>query len=597
LAVEAAAGRAAAAEAEEAAAESIVAFPDIPPRRRRDRRTVGIADVKRASRAGRAAAVVLVVAVASIVPLVLGSAPYARAVTPTLILGGNRVGEFQGVRAGQFIAWQQNSRQSPSHYDLFARPLGGGGGFKVNAAGTKGANGGIDGTVLLYQQYGKGKSDLKLFDLADRTRRSPPRGVNTKQWEYWPSMSADHLLFGRLNPKGVRRIILFDVASRDATSLAKVKGSGTFLAPGQVNGDYAVWSKCATKRRCKVVLYRISDGTQTTIPNPGGRDHAPSVTPEGVVYFARSGGACGNGTKLLRWLPGGPATLLWRLPSGDDVGTTRAFLDAGGETTVFYDHFACGLATESDVWEIVEEAPIQLSVTVQGAGDVTSTPAGINCGSDCSETYDVVTGVTLTATPSGSAVFAGWSGACTGTSTTCTLTMNGPKLVTASFSNKPVLTVTKAGSGSGSVSSSPGGIDCGSDCREPYNAGTTVTLTATPANAASTFAGWSGGGCTGTGACVVTMDASKLVTATFDDVLQDLTVTVSGDGTITSDVGGISCPGTCAASYAPGTTVVLTATLGATATVVVWGDDCAAEVDLDCSLTMDSSKSVSATFA
>ena len=272
-------------------------------------------------------------------------------------------------------------------------------GFKVNAAGTKGANGGIDGTVLLYQQYGKGKSDLKLFDLADRTRRSPPRGVNTKQWEYWPSMSADHLLFGRLNPKGVRRIILFDVASRDATSLAKVKGSGTFLAPGQVNGDYAVWSKCATKRRCKVVLYRISDGTQTTIPNPGGRDHAPSVTPDGVVYFARSGGGCGSRTKLLRFLPGGPATVLWRLPSGDDVGTTRAYLDAGGETHVLYDHFACGQATESDVWEIVEEAPIQLSVTVQGAGDVTSTPAGISCGSDCSETYDVVTGVTLTATP------------------------------------------------------------------------------------------------------------------------------------------------------------------------------------------------------
>ena len=290
--------------------------------------------MKRASRAGRAAALVLVVAVAAIVPLVLASAPEARAVTPTLILGGNRVGEFQGVRAGEFIAWQQNSRQSPGQYDLFARPLGGGGAFKVNAAGTKGANGGIDGDVLLYQEFGKGKSDLKLFDLADRTRSSPPRGVNTKQWEYWPSMSGDHLLFGRLNPKGVRRIILFDVASRDATTLAKVKGSGTFLAPGQVNGDYAVWSKCATKRRCKVVLYRISDGTQTTIPNPGGRDHAPSVTPDGVVYFARSGGGCGSGTKLLRFLPGGPATVLWRLPSGDDVGTTRAFLDAGGETRV-----------------------------------------------------------------------------------------------------------------------------------------------------------------------------------------------------------------------------------------------------------------------
>jgi hypothetical protein len=93
------------------------------------------------------------------------------------------------------------------------------------------------------------------------------------------------------------------------------------------------------------------------------------------------------------------------------------------------------------------------------------------------------------------------------------------------------------------------------------------------------------------------MDASKSVTATFTAVSEDLTVTVNGDGTITSDVGGISCPGTCAASYSPGTTVILTATIGGTATVVVWGDACAAEVDLDCSLTMDSSKSVSATFA
>ena len=332
-------------------------------------------------------------------------------------------------------------------------------------------------------------------------------------------MSDDHMLFGRLYKNGLRKLILFDVPSRDATSLDKVKGSARFLAPGQVNGDYAVWSKCATKRRCNVVLYRISDGTKTTIPNSGGRDHAPSVTPDGVVYFARSGGACGSGTKISRSLPGAPPTILWRLPSGDDVGTTRAFLDVGGETTVFYDHFACGLATESDVWEIVEDAPIQLSVTVQGAEDVTSTPAGINCGSDCSETYDVVTGVTLTATPEGSAVFAGWSGACTGTSTTCTLTMNGPKLVTASFSNKPVLTVTKAGSGSGSVLSSPGGIDCGSDCSEPYNLNTSVTLTATPTNpTTSTFAGWSGSGCTGMGSCVVTMDASKSVTATFNEV-------------------------------------------------------------------------------
>jgi hypothetical protein len=345
------------------------------------------------------------------------------------------------------------------------------------------------------------------------------------------------------------------------------------------------------------VLYRISDGTKTKIPNSGGRDHAPSVTPDGVVYFARSGGACGSGTKILRLLPGGPATILWRLPSGDDVGTTRAFLDAGGETTVFYDHFACGLATESDVWEIVEEAPIQLSVTVQGAGDVTSTPAGISCGSDCSEIYDVVTGVTLTATPSGSAVFAGWSGACTGTATTCTLTMNGPKLVTATFSNKPLLTVMKEGSGGGTVTSDPVGINCGGDCTEPYTAGTPVTLTASP-NTTSSFAGWSGGGCSGTASCTVTMNASQSVTATFNAEPQQLSVTIAGDGsgTVTSSPGVIDCPSICSDTFAPGVVVTLTAVEGQNSVLVDWSGCAVGSDPLTCTVTIRGPESVTATF-
>jgi len=76
------------------------------------------------------------------------------------------------------------------------------------------------------------------------------------------------------------------------------------------------------------------------------------------------------------------------------------------------------------------------------------------------------------------------------------------------------LTVQKAGSGSGTVTSSPSGIDCGSDCTETYNAGTIVTLAAVAASG-SIFEGWSGGGCSGTGTCAVTMDTSKTVTATW----------------------------------------------------------------------------------
>jgi Divergent InlB B-repeat domain/WD40-like Beta Propeller Repeat len=527
-------------------------------------------------------------------PLVVVAAREARAVTtPTIVLGRNRIGEFQGVKGDRFIAWQQNSRTHPRHYDVFARSLEGGGTFRVNARRTNGANGSIDGDVLVYQQFAGRDSDLKLFDLADRTRSSPPRGVNTRHWEYWPSMSGDRLLFGRLDPKGHRRIILFDVSSGRQKTLATVQGPDTFLAPGQVSGDYAVWSKCPSKGRCSVFLYRISDGTRQMIPNQGGRDHAPSVTPDGTVYFARSGRSCGSSTRLVRYLPGGPATTLWRLPSGDDVGTTRVHPEPAGTTTLYYDHFACGRRSVSDVWEIVEEGPIQLSVSVEGngSGTVTSSPPGIACGSDCTEIYARGTGVTLTATPSGNASFAGWSGACTGTATTCSLTMDGPRSVTATFTTKPVLTVNKAGSGGGTVTSSPAGIDCGADCSEPYDEGTTVTLTASP-DSTSAFGGWSGA-CAGTGSCTVTMNASKSVTATFT-TKPVLTVNKAGSGvgTVTSSPAGIDCGVDCTEAYDEGTPVTLTASPGAA--FGGWSGACTGPGT--CTVTMDASKSVTATF-
>jgi hypothetical protein len=75
------------------------------------------------------------------------------------------------------------------------------------------------------------------------------------------------------------------------------------------------------------------------------------------------------------------------------------------------------------------------------------------------------------------------------------------------------LVVTRAGSGTGSVRSSPEGVACGNDCAESYPAGSTVTLQAVP-DAGSVFAGW-GGDCGGTGDCLVEMDRPRAVTASF----------------------------------------------------------------------------------
>jgi secreted trypsin-like serine protease len=163
---------------------------------------------------------------------------------------------------------------------------------------------------------------------------------------------------------------------------------------------------------------------------------------------------------------------------------------------------------------------LNVSLSGTGSGKVTSNPGGINCLPDCSFGYTSGTNVTLTATADSGSAFTGWTGAgCSGTGT-CTVTMDQARSVDAEFTNTSstptmrTLTVVKSGGGSGTVTSNPAGINCGSDCSASFTNGTSVTLTATPASG-STFAGWEGEGCSGTGTCTVAMDQAREVTATF----------------------------------------------------------------------------------
>jgi hypothetical protein len=105
---------------------------------------------------------------------------------------------------------------------------------------------------------------------------------------------------------------------------------------------------------------------------------------------------------------------------------------------------------------------------------------------------------------------------------TCTVTLSAATTVTATFAADVTLSVALAGSGSGSVTSSPSGIDCGATCSHAFASGTSVTLTAT-ADSGSSFAGWSGGGCSGTGTCQVTLTAATSVTASFAKNKKDTT--------------------------------------------------------------------------
>jgi Fe-S cluster biogenesis protein NfuA len=163
---------------------------------------------------------------------------------------------------------------------------------------------------------------------------------------------------------------------------------------------------------------------------------------------------------------------------------------------------------------------------VSGSGVVTSSPAGIDCGSACVMSFAQGTAVALTATPADGMAFSGWTGACTG-SGACTVTMNADTAVTAQFSaqtsppvtpppvtSPPVTlhTLSVAVQGSGKVASAPAGIDCGTSCNATFAEGSSVTLTATPATGFA-FSAFSGA-CSGA-TCTVTMSGDASVTATF----------------------------------------------------------------------------------
>jgi hypothetical protein len=150
------------------------------------------------------------------------------------------------------------------------------------------------------------------------------------------------------------------------------------------------------------------------------------------------------------------------------------------------------------------------------------------------------------------------------------------------------LTVSIAGTGT--VTDNLFQISCPTLCSSTYVQNTVVTLTATGTG----FTGWSGGGCSGTGTCVVTMSTAQSVTANFTVTSYPLTVTVSGSGTVASSPAGIACNPTCTASYASGTVVTLTPTPGPFYVFSSWSGACTGSGI--CAPTMNAAAAVTANF-
>src|SRR5262249_2964144 len=157
---------------------------------------------------------------------------------------------------------------------------------------------------------------------------------------------------------------------------------------------------------------------------------------------------------------------------------------------------------------------------------VESMPAGIRCPGVCDAVFSRGARVDLIATPAQGAELVGWSGACSGAGA-CSVTIGGRIDVTARFRRLPTVGAAVRGRGTGRITSSPAGIDCGNTCRGTFAFATPLTLTASAARG-SVFTGWTGD-CTGTAPCMLTLTGAITTTASFD-LLRRLVVGKTGPG-------------------------------------------------------------------
>ena len=307
------------------------------------------------------------------------------------------------------------------------------------------------------------------------------------------------------------------------------------------------------------------DLSGTATPQSITMDSDKNVTATIIRQFILNLSSPGNGTVTLN--PSGPiydeGTSVTVTATPDSGNTFFGFTgDLTGTTT------PQTLTMDSD--KTVNASFLQnfaLNLSSTGAGTVTLDPPG--------GFYDVGETVTVTATPDSGHRFDGFGGDLTGLTTPQTLTMDSDKTVSAAFVQQFALNLVSIGSGNVTLNP-PGGL---------YDAGTVVTVTATPDSGAF-FQGYTGDLSGTTLSQTITMDADKNVSASFVSQFS-LNLAQVGAGTVTlSPPGGL---------YDQGTVVTITATPDSGGVLTGFSGDLTGTVSPQ-TITMTTDKNVTVTF-
>ena len=397
---------------------------------------------------------IIVAGVAAVLVVSLQATVSAQTETADVPVVTGAANTTQIAASKRYLAWAQASAQRPNRSNVYVKGRGGER-VKLNPKGTEASLGGFDDSLLAYQLFNgsvqNGSSRIEIVNLENNETRTP-KHANSKHWDFWPSLSGRWLLFGRTNAdRGTTKILLTNLRSGRTITLDKGPASAYFQ-PGQVNGRYAVWVRWNDGGKSRAFVFNRKTGKQRTVPSGDQFNWAPSVTRRGVVHFGRSGRRCGSRSKLLRWSKRTGLDRLIRLPDGIDISDSYVSRDRSGALEMYYVRIDCSNNANGDAHKLrfggdteppeptASPTPSPspsgptLTVDVNGDGEVTSDPDGIDCGSDCSEDYEEGTEITLTAVADDGSRFRSWSlPNCRGRDEVCTFVIEDDMTVTATF--------------------------------------------------------------------------------------------------------------------------------------------------------------------
>ena len=181
-------------------------------------------------------------------------------------------------------------------------------------------------------------------------------------------------------------------------------------------------------------------------------DAPTTLSTAGRITGASAMAVASDGAVLVAWSEVAPVTFVGGVVVATRLAGSRSFGAAQPVGDQLANNVSIGLAADGtptvswtvtplaggDYVQVATGSPITHALRAvhagTGTGTVSSAPAGIDCAATCSGTFALSSRVTLTATATNGAAFAGWSGACTGTAPTCVVTMSGDREATATFS-------------------------------------------------------------------------------------------------------------------------------------------------------------------